>query len=140
METVIVLAIVTLILIMFLSIKAAKQLSRIVFIIVFLGVSAALIIMDGFTQQSFENIAGIGFILLIIWLRLTDSFVVRAQSPTWLENKLSKQEEYSTCKICGKELSYHSKPKNLRQLLLGGLTCENCGEEIDIPFNVFMPS
>jgi len=94
--------------------------------------------MDGFTQKSLENIGMIGFILLIGWLRFTDSFVVRTQSPTWLDTKLS-QEKYSTCKVCGNELSYHSAPKNLRQLLLGGLTCEKCGEEFDIPFDVFMP-
>jgi ABC-type multidrug transport system fused ATPase/permease subunit len=139
METVIIVAILLLILIMIVSIKVAKQFSKLVFIVIFLGVSATLIILQGLTQQSLENIAGIGFGLLIGWLRLNDSFNIRSQSPTWLESKLS-QGKYSKCEICGKELSYHSRPKNLRQILFGGLTCENCGEEYDIPFDVFLSS
>jgi transposase-like protein len=41
---------------------------------------------------------------------------------------LQKQKK---CPECGEELPKTRKPKNRRQMLWGGWTCENCGCEID---------
>jgi hypothetical protein len=138
MEIVIVLIIVTMILVMFWSIKVSKRFSVTLFGTIFLGIAVAIISWQGFTQQAFENIGFIAIGFLVMWLRLSKSIADTARARNWLEDRL-RQSKYSNCEVCGKKLSYHRTPKNASQLLLGGLTCENCGAEFDVPFDVFMP-
>jgi hypothetical protein len=50
-------------------------------------------------------------------------------------NKIKKASEVNLkktrCPACGVEQPKIRKPKNLRQVLWGGNTCENCGCEMD---------
>ena len=111
---------------------------RFVFAAIFFVVVIITIITEGFTGNSIQTIGMFGFILLIIWLRLSKNISDTAKARNWLEEKL-RNKKYSKCQTCGKKMIYHRMPKRLGQLLLGGLTCENCGTEIDVPLDVFMP-
>lgn len=133
------LLIIPMILVLFWSVKVSKRSSVTRFSIIFLGLAAAFIGWQGFTQQAFENIANLAFIFFVMWFRFSKSIADTARARDQLKNKLS-QEKYSTCKVCSsKKLTYHRKPKNVSQLFLGGLTCENCGAELDVSLNIFMP-
>ena len=139
MELAIVFLVVVAVAVMFWSTTVSKRLSITVFSVIFLGVAIAMILWQGFTRQTIENIGGAAFILFIMWLRFSKSTADTARASEQLKDKLS-QGRYSTCNVCGsKKLTYHRAPKNIGQLLLGGLTCENCGAEIDVPLNVFTP-
>jgi hypothetical protein len=143
METTIAIAIVvlifTMVIVMFWSIKVSKRLSIVVFSVIFFGIAIAMVVWQGFTQQTFENIGVIAVVLFVMWLRFSKSIAETAIARGQLKDRLS-QGKYSTCGVCGsKKLTYHRIPKNASQLLLGGLTCENCGVEINVPFDVFMP-
>lgn len=137
MEIVLIWMVVIMMLIMIASIIVSKQLSIMVFSIIFVGIVIAIINTQGFTQQSFGDIGGIGFIMPIVWVGLSKSILMTTGGHDLLEDRLSF-EENSTCEACGKKLSYHKAPKNVKQILLGGLTCENCGAEFNIPVNIFV--
>jgi hypothetical protein len=123
---------------MFWSIKVSKRLSMVVFSVIFFGIAVAMVVWQGFTQQTFENIGVIAVVLFVMWLRFSKSIAETAIARGQLKDRLS-QGKYSTCGVCGsKKLTYHRTPKNASQLLLGGLTCENCGAEINVPFDIFM--
>jgi hypothetical protein len=122
--------------VMYWSVKVSKQLSIALFSAIFFGVAVAMIIWLGFTQQAFETIGLMAFALLVFWLRSAKSIADTARARGQLKDKLS-HGKYSTCEVCGsKKLTYHKTPKNPGQLLLGGLTCDNCGAEINIPLDV----
>jgi hypothetical protein len=137
MEVAIVLIIVIMGGVLFWSVKVSKRLSVMIFSLTFLGIAVTMIVWQGFTQQALENIGFIALGLLAIWLRFSKNMADAARARSWLEDKLS-QSKYSTCEVCGKKMSYHRTPKNPSQLLFGGLTCENCGAEFDVPFGAFM--
>ncbi len=138
MEAAIVFLVITTVVVMFWSTTVSKRLSVIVFVVIFFGVAIAIILWQGFTQQAMENTGGAAFILFIMWIRFSKSTADTARAREQLKDKLS-QGKYSTCKVCGsKKLTYHRTPKNVSQFLLGGLTCENCGAELDVPLNIFM--
>jgi hypothetical protein len=103
-----------------------------------LGIAIAIVIWQGFTQQAFEFVGILALALFITWARFSKSIADTTRARNFLENNLSRKN-YDTCKICGKKLSFHRKPKNLSQLLSGGLTCENCGAEFNVPFDAFFP-
>jgi hypothetical protein len=111
-------------------------LSIAIFSIIFLGVASAIITDQGFTQQAFGNIAIIAFVFFSMWLSFSKRIADTVRAQHQLEDRLS-QSVHSKCKVCGKKLSYHRRPKKASQLLLGGLTCENCGAEFDVPFAAF---
>jgi hypothetical protein len=143
METAIAIAIVVLIvitvLVMFWSVSVSRQLSIVAFSVIFSGVAIVMIIWQGFTQQAFENIGFVALGLFVMWLRFSKNIADTARARGQVQDGIS-QGKYSTCDVCGsKKLTYHRMPKNVSQLLLGGLTCENCGTEINVPFDVFMP-
>ena len=141
MDTAIGIAIVVsvfgMIIFMFWSVSVSKQLSIVVFSVIFLVIAVAMVAWQGFTQQAFENIGFIALALFVMWLRFSKSIADTARARGQLKDRLS-QGKYSTCEVCGsKKLTYHRKPKNASQLLLGGLTCDNCGTEINVPFDIF---
>ncbi len=105
---------------------------KLAFVIIFLIIAVIIISADGFTADSVTAIAVFGFIVFIGWLRLSRSFAET-------ERARSRLEENSRCEKCGKKLSYHRMPKNFGQLLLGGLTCKNCGAEFNVSIDRFMP-
>jgi hypothetical protein len=138
MGTTIVVLVLAVFIVMFWSISVSKQLSIVVFSVIFFGIAIAMVVKH-FTQQAFANIGVIAFVLFVIWLRFSKSIGDTARARGQLKDRLS-QGKYSTCGICGsKNLTYHRTPKNVSQLLLGGLTCENCGAEINVPLELFMP-
>jgi hypothetical protein len=132
MEIAIVLLIITIIGVMFWSVTVSRHFSIMVFTVIFIGVAIAMILWQGFTQQAFENLGVLAFIFLIGWLRFSKSIAETSAARSGLE-------ENSTCEICGQKLSYHRMPKNVGQLLLGGLTCKNCGAEFDVSLDRLMP-
>ena len=137
MEIAIVLIVISMVVVMFWSVKVSKRLSVTLFSLIFLGIAVAMISWQGLTQETFKNIAVIGFVLLVMWLRLAKSIADTARARGQVETRLV-QSKYSTCEVCGKKLSYHRAPKNLSQILFGGLSCENCGAEYAVPFDVFL--
>ena len=138
MEIAIVLLVIIVMVVMFWSVKVSKRLSVTLFSLIFLGLAVAMISWQGLTQETFKNIGVIGFVLLVMWLRVAKSIADTARARGQLEGRLA-QSKYSTCEVCGKKLSYHRVPKNLSQVLFGGLSCENCGAEYAVPFEVFLP-
>jgi hypothetical protein len=139
MEVVIILAIIIVMALMFYTVKVSKRWSVVFFIVVYIVANALIINMWGITEHTGENILFTGFAFLVIWLRINKSFADTASAREQLKDRLS-QGKYSTFEVCGsKKITYHRTPKNIGQLLLGGLTCENCGAEIDVPLDVFMP-
>ena len=132
------LLITTIVAVMFWSVKVSKRLSIVVFSVIFFGIAVAIIIWQGFTQQAFENIGVVALILFIGWVRFSKSIAETARVRGEFVDRLSQKKRHK-CKVCGQKLSYHRVPKKLSQLLLGGLTCENCGAEYNVPSNLFMP-
>ena len=121
---------------MYWSVKVSKQLSIVLFSVIFFGVAVAMIVWLGLTQQAFQNIGLIAFALFVFWLRSAKVIADTAKARGQLQDRLS-HGKYSTCEVCGsKKLTYHRTPKNSGQLLLGGLTCDNCGAEINVPLDV----
>jgi hypothetical protein len=142
METTIAIAVVVLVfavvLVMFWSASVSKQLSAVVFSTIFFVIAVVMIVWQGFTQQVFRDIGFIALALFVIWLRFSKSIADTARARGQLKDRLS-QGKYATCEVCGsKNLTYHRVPKNASQLLLGGLTCNNCGTEINVPFDIFL--
>jgi len=115
-----------------------KPLTAIILIAIFIGISIIFIIDEDLTQTSIDNIIILGVVLLAIWLRFNKTIADTARSRAWLLENLD-QKNKATCAICGNKLSYHRKPKNINQLLWGGLTCQNCGAEIDVDLDDFKP-
>lgn len=120
---------------MILSIWVSSRISKIIFTAVFLVIAVIMAI-----TSDRENVVGIililGIALMVSWLRINKSVTDYAGARTFLLDRLN-QKQYTTCKICGSHLSYHRKPKNLSQLMTGGLTCQSCGAEKNIPFDVY---
>ncbi len=135
MDWAIVAAIITILLLMFLSVLVSKRFSAIVFSVVFLG-GAAFITTTSDRENLLANILIMGFVLTIVWLRINKSFTDYSRAREQLLNRLNNKR-YTICKVCGSQLLYHRKPKNVSQLMLGGLTCQNCGAESNIPLDVF---
>jgi hypothetical protein len=137
MEIFIVLLILVVFLFMIFSFSISKAFSKAVFIFVFSGVAIAVTIFEGFNENWLNTILITGCILYVVWLRLSNSFADTAKAVAWSAEKFN-QEKYSTCRICGKKMTYHRMPRNFNQLLFGGLSCENCGAESNISINAFM--
>lgn len=133
MEIAIVLFIIAIVGVMFWSVKYSRRISMIVFGVIFLGLTIAIIIWQGFTQQAFENIGFIALVLFVVWLRfsksITDTARYRAWSD-WMESKSS-----AVCVTCGTKLSYQQVPKNFSLLFLHKFTCPNCGAESKVIFD-----
>ena len=143
METIIAITISVLVIaaviVMFWSVSVSKQLSVRVFSAIFVIATIAMLIWQGFSLQAFQGIGLVAFMLFLMWFRFSKSIADTARARGQLKSRLS-QGKHSTCSICGsKKLTYHRMPKNVSQLLLGGLTCENCGAEINVPFDIFVP-
>ena len=134
--TALILLIITVVVVMYWSITVSKQLSVVVFGVIFFGIAIAIVIWQGFTQQAFEFVGILALALFITWARFSKSIADTTRARSFLEKNLSRKN-YDTCKICGKKLPFHRKPKNLSQLLSGGLTGENYGAEFNIPFDAF---
>ena len=137
MEIAIVLIVITMVAVMFWSIKVSTRLSVTLFSLIFLGLAVTMIGWQGLTQETLKNIGVMGLILLVMWLRFAKSIADTARARGQLEGRLARSE-YSICEVCGKKLSYHRTPKKLSQILFGGLSCENCGAEYAVPFDVFL--
>jgi len=132
-------AVFAVMMVMFWSASVSKRLSIVVFSVIFLGIATAMIIWQGFTQQAFENIGVVAFVLFIVWARFSKSIADTARARGQLKDRLS-EGKYLTCGVCGsKKFTYHRMPKNVSQLLLGGLTCDNCGAEINVPISLLLP-
>ncbi|HLO13894.1 MAG TPA: hypothetical protein VK206_03630 [Anaerolineales bacterium] len=126
-----VLAILVGLAILVLGFIAPKLVSRIVIIGGFLGIVFASVYANGFPKGLVEGIAIGGLLAFIGWLRFRKSFADTERARSRLENN-------SKCKVCGNKLSYHRVPKKLGQLLLGRMTCKNCGAEYDISLGQLM--
>ncbi len=135
MEWAIVVVIIAILLFMFLSVLVSKRFSVIVFSVVFLG-GAAFIVTTSDRENLVVNILIWGLVLTIGWLRINKSFTDTSRAREQLLNRLNNKS-YTICKVCGSQLLYHQKPKKVSQLMLGGLTCQNCGAESNIPLDVF---
>ena len=139
MEMAIILIFIAAMVAMFWSVNVSKRLSVVVFSVIFFGIAITTIIVQGFTELAFKNIGFFAVALFVGWVRLSKSTADTARAREQLKDRLS-QGKYSSCKVCGsKKLTYHRTPKSVSQLLLGGLTCDNCGVEINVPFDIFLP-
>jgi hypothetical protein len=116
--------------------KSEKQFWSIIISIVFFGCAIAIVITQGFTMQSVKGLGLLGLVALLGWFRMKKSSSETAMARASFDSRLT-QKRFSKCAVCGKKMSYHRMPKNFNQLFLGGLTCKNCGAEIDIPFDEF---
>ena len=67
------------------------------------------------------------FICLLIFISLL-LFLKRASKK---QSKWGINTKPVNCPECESELPYIRKPKNMRQLLWGGATCESCEVEVD---------
>ena len=115
---------------------AAPRLSIAVY---FIGFVVRGVYTSGFPEGLIGGAAIGGLFSFISWLRFRKSSIETTRAREQLKGKLSKGK-CSACEVCGsKKLTYHRTPKNIGQLLLGGLTCENCGAEISVPFDLFIP-
>src|SRR5690349_18415327 len=112
METAIVLAVLIMIGVMFWSIKVSKRLSIFVFGVIFFGVTVAIVVWEGSTQQAFENIGFVALILFVMWLRFSKSVADTASARDW-QNWMDS-ESMAVCEMCGGKLSYQQVPKDLR--------------------------
>ena len=140
MKTVIFIAIVlfgsAIIIGLFWIVRVSRRLSIMVFSFIFVCIAVAEISWQGFTQQAVDSIVAAAFILTIGWLRISKSVADTAWARGQLKDRLSRGK-YAACSKCGSQkLTYHRMPKNVRQLILGGLTCENCGAEVNIPLDI----
>jgi hypothetical protein len=129
----IVLIIVAYVALMFLSFWISKQFSAALFIIAFLG-GAVYIAFTSRRDDLVVNILIWGLVFVVVWLRLNKASADTARARTQLLDRLN-QKNFTVCASCGSQLSYHRKPKNLGQLMLGGLTCLTCGAEKNIPLD-----
>jgi|GEM_PF-5953009 len=136
MDIIITLLVVVTIVIMLFSIMISRQLSIIVLSVILIGLSIIMVSIQGFTQKSLQDIGIFSFLIIIGWHGLSFVTLNTTEGRDWLEDKMN-QKEHSTCKVCGKKMSYHKIPRNMSQILLGGLTCNNCGNESNIPLNIF---
>ena len=118
---------------MFWSIKVSKQLSVVVFGVIFLGIAAAIIIWQGFTELAFKNIGFIALGLFVIWLRLSKSVADTARGRAWLA--WMESESSAVCEMCGTKLSYEQVPKDPGFLIWRKFTCPNCGAESKVVFD-----
>jgi hypothetical protein len=133
METIIILAVLIMIGVMFWSIKVSKRLSIFVFGVIFLGIAVAVVNGQGFTQQAFENIGFIALGLFVMWLRFSKSVTDTARARAWQD--WMDSESMAVCEMCGARLSYQQVPKDLRFLILRRFTCPNCGAESKVNFD-----
>src|SRR5215216_5153750 len=69
----IVLFIITMVIVMFWSVTVSKQLSIVVFGVIFISIAVTMIIWQGFSQQAFENIGFIALVLFVWWFRISKS-------------------------------------------------------------------
>jgi hypothetical protein len=116
---------------MILSVWVSSRISKIIFTAVFLVIAIIMAITSD-RENVVGNILILGIALMVSWLRINKSVTDYAGARTFLLDRLN-QKQYTTCKICGSQLSYHRKPKNLSQLMTGGLTCQNCGAKKTSP-------
>jgi transcription elongation factor Elf1 len=133
MEVAIVLLIITMVAVMFWSIKVSRSLSIVVFSVIFLGIAVAMIAWQGFTQQAFENLGFVALAIFIMWLRLSKSVADTARARAWLA--WMDSESTAVCEMCGTRLSYQQVPKNLSFLIWRRFTCPNCGAESKVIFD-----
>jgi hypothetical protein len=136
MEVLIVFLIIAIMAVMFWSTSVSRQLSIAVFSVIFLGIAIAMLAWQGFTQEAFGNIGLSALVLFLVWLRFSKSIADTARAREQLKVNLSRGR-HSACEVCGiKKLTYHRKPKNMSQLLIGGFTCEKCGTELDVTLDM----
>jgi hypothetical protein len=133
MEIVLILSVITMIAVMFWSVRVSKRLSVLVFSVIFLGIAVAIIIWQGFTQQAFENTGFIALVLFVMWLRFSKNVADTARARAWLDWMDSNSS--AVCEMCGAKLSYQEVPKNLGFLILRRFTCPNCGTESKVVFD-----
>ena len=126
-----ILAVIVGLVILVLSFTAPRLLAWILIVGSFLGTIAVSVYAKGFPDGLIQGIALGGCLAFLGWLRFRKSFGETERARSRLENN-------SNCKVCGNKLSYHRMPKKLGQLLLGGLTCKNCGAEYDVSLDQLM--
>src|SRR5262245_65514174 len=97
MEIVIVLLVITMVGVLFWSVKVSKRLSVIVFSTIFLGIAVAIIIWQGFTQRAFENIGFIALMLFVGWLRFSKSIADTARARAFLKARSSRVNSEFFC-------------------------------------------
>jgi hypothetical protein len=122
-----------------LGFTAPKLLSRILIVGSFVGIVIVFICVDSSLKGLVEGIAAGGFIAFVIWIRFKMKSVSDERVLSQVKGRLSRSD-ISICKKCGTKLTYHRTPKNFNQLLFGGLSCPNCGAEVDVPFDAFIKS
>ncbi len=128
--------IVIVFLILFFISKSGKQFTIMLFTLLYGAGIIFLVASEGFTVGLIKGLLLLGFLAALTWFRVKKSWADTTTARASFDSKLT-QKRYSKCSVCGKKMSYHRMPKNLNQLFLGGLTCKNCGAEIDIPFGEF---
>jgi hypothetical protein len=133
METIISLILVTMIGVMFWSVKVSRRFSITVFSVIFLGIAVTMIIWQGFTQLAFKNIGFIALGFFVIWIRLSKSVADTTQGRAWLA--WMESETSVECEMCGTKLSYQQVPKDLHFLIWRKFTCPNCGAESKVIFD-----
>ncbi len=116
--------------------KSGRQFTIMLFTLLYSVGIILLVASEGFTVGLLKGLLLLGFLAALTWFRMKKSWVDTAMARSSFDSKLTRKR-YSKCNVCGKKMSYHRMPKNFNQLFFGGLTCKNCGAEIDIPFGEF---